>query len=89
MTLSYFWRLMCLSGATFAAVLMIAALGVRLCAARVLRRAEAMQAPHASRLLFALRVLPGAFAAVSVVLFCIPSYLWFEPEVAAEEGRRR
>jgi hypothetical protein len=86
MTLSYSLRLMCLSLATFVAVLAIATAAVRAFADRALRRAEGMPASSAARFLFIMRMLPATLATASVLFFCVPSYLWFEPDAAGEEA---
>ncbi len=86
MTLSYSLRLMCLSLATFVAVSAIATVAVRAFTDRAVRRAEGMPASSAARFLFAVRILPATLATASVLFFCVPSYLWFEPDAAGEEA---
>jgi hypothetical protein len=44
-----------------------------------------MPASRAASCLFALRMLPAAAASLVVLLFCVPSYLLFEPAGDAEE----
>jgi Zn-dependent protease with chaperone function len=47
--------------------------------------AERMKASSAARLLFVLRVFPMALTVFAVLAFCIPSYLWLEPDAAGEK----
>jgi len=86
MTLSYSLRLMCLSLACFFAVLAMTTLAVRGFAAGAILRAERMQPRIAARFVFALRMLPAAFALFCIAALCVPSYLWLEPEAAGEEA---
>ena len=49
-----------------------------------MRVAEHMKPRSAARLLFALRIAPLALSLFVVLAFCIPSYLWLEPELNGE-----
>lgn len=86
MTLSYSLRLIFLSLASFTAAAAIVTLLVRLAADRAIRRAHAMEASRAARMLFAMRMLPMSLAIACVACLCVPSYLWFEPAAAHEEA---
>jgi beta-lactamase regulating signal transducer with metallopeptidase domain len=48
------------------------------------RVAEHMKPRAASRLLFAMRISPLVLTLFAVLAFCIPSYLWLEPEATRE-----
>src|SRR5437660_11268994 len=85
MIASYALRLVCLSLAVFLFVHTVVGLLVALIAPAVVRAAERLRPRNATRLLFALRMLPSAAALFVVAVFCIPSYLWLEPEANAEE----
>ena len=50
-----------------------------------MRVAENLKPSSAARLLFAIRLLPTVLALFAVFVFCIPSYLWLEPEAAGEK----
>jgi len=50
-----------------------------------MRMAARMKPSSAARLLFALRISPMALTVFAVLAFCIPSYLWLEPEAAGEK----
>ncbi|HKE26719.1 MAG TPA: hypothetical protein VKB88_30410 [Bryobacteraceae bacterium] len=84
MTLSYLWRLLCLSAAVF--FLLNFALGaiVSLAAPLVIRLAERTAPRNAARLLLMARLAPAAVAALVVLAACVPSYLWLEPAASAE-----
>jgi len=84
MSLHYAWRLLCLCLASFVlvnAVLGLAAAGVSRAATRM---AEAMRPRSGARFLFLLRMLPLALGTAAVLLLCVPSYLWFEPQASSE-----
>ena len=85
MNLPYTVRLLCLCGAAFFLIHMALALAARLSAATAVRVAEHMKPRAAARFLFVLRLLPLALALVAVLAFCIPSYLWLEPEATGEK----
>jgi beta-lactamase regulating signal transducer with metallopeptidase domain len=84
MNLPYTMRLLCLCGAAFFVVHMVLALAVRFGASTAVRVAEHMKPRVAARLLFVLRLAPWVLALLAVLAFCIPSYLWLEPEATAE-----
>ena len=84
MNLPYSMRLLCLCGATFFMVHMALAMLARLSAASAIRVAEHLKPRSAARLLFAIRVSPLVLTLLAVLGFCIPSYLWLEPESAGE-----
>ena len=50
-----------------------------------MRAARRMRPRLAERFLLALRLLPAALALFVVAGLCVPSYLWLEPEISAEE----
>jgi Peptidase family M48 len=83
-TLPYHLRLVCLSFACFFAVNLAANLAVRWFSSRAIRRAVHMPARHAAQMLLALRLFPAGFALFCVIALCVPSYLWLEPDSAAE-----
>jgi len=85
MTISYLFRLVCLSLASF--FLIHAALGALLAvvARPATRIAERIEARHAARLLLTLRLLPAGAAYFAVAAFCVPSYIWLEPKSNAEQ----
>jgi hypothetical protein len=85
MTVSYTLRLECLSLAVFLLVHGAVGLAVALAARPVVRIAERMSPRSAARLLLGLRLLPTVAACFVVAAFCVPSYLWLEPEGSAEE----
>ena len=84
MNFSYLLRLLSLSFASF--FVLNAALTLLVRAASRFALACCVDRPPraAARILFTMRVLPAASAALFVFGFCIPSYLWFEPAVTAE-----
>ena len=84
MNLPYTMRLLCLCCASFFMVHMALAILARLSAGTAIRVAEHMKPRAAARLLFAIRVSPLVLTLLAVLGFCIPSYLWLEPEAAAE-----
>jgi Zn-dependent protease with chaperone function len=77
-------RLVCLSLATFFLAHTILVLLARPAVPAVMRRSEALQPRAASRLLFALRMLPSMISLFVVAGLCVPSYLRLEPESASE-----
>src|SRR2546423_14219817 len=82
---SYSGRLVCLSLAVFLLVHTLVGLAVAFIGPAVVRAAERMRPRRAARLLLALRLLPASAAIFVVAAICIPSYLWLEPQAAAEE----
>lgn len=85
MNLPYSVRLLCLCCASFFLIHMALALAARLGAGTALRLAEHMKPQSAARMLFVLRILPLALTLLAVLAFCIPSYLWLEPEATGEK----
>jgi beta-lactamase regulating signal transducer with metallopeptidase domain len=85
MNLPYTMRLLCLCCASFFMIHMALALATRLSAGTALRIAEHMKASSAARFLFALRLAPLVLTLFAVLAFCIPSYLWLEPEATGEK----
>lgn len=85
MTLPYTVRLLCLSCASFFMIHLALALAARLSAGTAMRVAEHMKPSSAARFLFALRMSPLVLTLFAVLAFCIPSYLWLEPEATGEK----
>ncbi len=85
MNLPYSIRLLCLCCASFFLIHMALALAARLGAGTAVRIAAHMKPRSAARMLFALRILPLALTLIAVLAFCIPSYLWLEPEATGEK----
>jgi Zn-dependent protease with chaperone function len=61
------------------------AVAARLSAGTALRMAERLKPSSAARLLFAVRMVPLTLTLLGVLAFCIPSYLWLEPEATGEK----
>ncbi|HTV64184.1 MAG TPA: M56 family metallopeptidase [Bryocella sp.] len=85
MNFPYTLRLLCLCGASFFLIHMALALTARLAAGNVVRLAEHMKPQAAARLLFTFRLAPLWLSLIAVLAFCIPSYLWLEPEATGEK----
>jgi Zn-dependent protease with chaperone function len=85
MNLPYTLRLLCLCGASFFLIHMALALAARLAAGTAVRVAEHLQPRSAARLLFLLRLAPLVLTLIAVLTFCIPSYLWLEPDATGEK----
>ena len=85
MMVPYLLRLLCLCLAAFFVVHSLAGLLVALTGPAAVRAARRMRPRMAGRFLLALRLLPAALALFVVVGVCVPSYLWLEPEINAEE----
>jgi Zn-dependent protease with chaperone function len=81
----YLLRLLCLCLAGFFVIHSVAGLAVALSGAAAVRAARRMRPRLAGRFLLALRLLPAALALFVVAGLCVPSYLWLEPEISAEE----
>lgn len=81
----YWLKLGCLCLASFFLVHLTVGLVVLRLSSTAVRMAGQMQARHAARLLFALRMLPMGCAAFLVGVVCIPSYLQFERNPAVGE----
>jgi len=84
MILPYYLRLLCLCFATFFAVHTLIWLVIRSMAPAALKVAETVRPRLSSRLLFGLRMAPAAVTLFLVVGFCVPSYVWLEPDIASE-----
>jgi hypothetical protein len=84
MTLPYYLRLLCLCLATFYVVHTMVWLVVRGTSSAAVKIAGTMRPRMASRLLFAMRVAPMAVTTFLVVGFCVPSYIWLEPDITGE-----
>jgi len=82
--LPYTTRLLCLCFATFFVVHAASSLVVRGLSLTAVRVAETMKPRCSSRLLFALRMAPVAVTLFLVLGFCVPSYVWLEPDIAGE-----
>ncbi len=85
MSLPYTLRLLCLCCASFFMIHLALAVATRLSAGTVMRMAERLKPTSAARLLFAVRLLPLTLTLLAVLAFCIPSYLWLEPEATGEK----
>ncbi len=84
MSLPYYIRLLCLCFATFFVVHALSWLVVRSAARAALRIADTVRPRSSSRLLFWLRMAPAVITLFLVVGFCVPSYVWLEPDIATE-----
>ena len=85
MSLSYTWRLLCLCCALFFVLHMAMAAATRLTMGTALRMAVRMKPSSAARFLFFLRMAPMALTVFLLLAFCIPSYLWLEPDATGEK----
>ncbi len=85
MSLSYTWRLLCLCCASFFVLHLAMAVATRLSAGTAIRMAARMKPSSAARFLFFLRIAPMALTVFALLAFCIPSYLWLEPQAAGEK----
>ena len=81
----YLLRLLCLCLAAFFVIHSVVGLLVALTGPAAVRAARRMRPRLAGRFLLALRLLPAALALFVVAGLCVPSYLWLEPEINAEE----
>ena len=81
----YLLRLLCLCLAAFFVIHSVVGLLVALTGPAAVRTAQRMRPRSAGRFLLALRLLPAALALFVVAGLCVPSYLWLEPEINAEE----
>ena len=84
MIVPYALRLLCLCLASFFVVNAAAALATGLALRTIIRMAETMRPRSAAHFLFGLCVLPCALGAGAVLFFCVPSYLWLEPQASPE-----
>jgi Zn-dependent protease with chaperone function len=85
MMVPYLLRLLCLCLAAFIVIHTVLGLLVALAGPTAVRAARRMRPRLAERLLLGLRLLPVTLALFIVVGVCVPSYLWLEPEINAEE----
>jgi hypothetical protein len=85
MTLPYALRLFCLCCASFFTIHLALGLAAFASMGTATRVAERMKPSAAARLLFGLRIFPATLALLAVLVFCIPSYLWLEPEASGEK----
>ena len=85
MSLTYTWRLLCLCCATFFVLHLALAVAMRLSAGTAVRMAARMKPSSAARFLFFLRISPMSLTIFALLAFCIPSYLWLEPQAAGEK----
>jgi hypothetical protein len=84
MNISYALRLFCICSATFFLVNVLLSFAVKFASRTAIRIAETMRPRSASHFLLGLRLLPFALGVSAVLGLCIPSYLWLEPQAAAE-----
>lgn len=84
MALPYYVRLLCLCFATFFVVHTLSWLTIRSVASAAVRIAGTMRPRMASRFLFAVRMMPSALTLFLIVGFCVPSYVWLEPDINSE-----
>jgi Zn-dependent protease with chaperone function len=84
MSAPYLLRLLCLSLASFFLVNAFAGLMIWLISRNAIRTAEKMRARSAARFLFFLRLVGPATGMAVVLVLCVPSYLWLEPQFALE-----
>jgi len=85
MIASYAVRLACLSLTVFLLVHTLAGALVAVAAPAAIRAAGRLRPRGATRLLLSFRLFPAAAASLVVGVFCVPSYLWLEPESGSEE----
>ena len=84
MNAAYFFRLVCLSLASFFLVNGIAGVATAAFSSAAIRIADRMRPRFAARFLFILRMLPSVLGLTAVLGLCVPSYLWLEPQIASE-----
>ena len=84
MILPYYLRLLCLCFGTFFMAHALSWLLIRSLAPAASRIAETMRPGMSARLLFGLRMAPATITLFLVVGFCVPSYVWLEPDIASE-----
>jgi len=85
LSLTYTWRLLCLCCASFFVLHLALAVATRLSAGTAVRMAARMKPSSAARFLFFVRISPMMLTVLALIAFCIPSYLWLEPEAAGEK----
>lgn len=84
MNIPYALRLFCICSATFFLVNALLSFAAGFASKAAIRVAETMRPRSASHFLLGLRLLPFALGVSAVVGLCVPSYLWLEPQTAAE-----
>jgi hypothetical protein len=84
MIFHYSSRLLCLCLASFFLVNAALGLATALASRAAIRMGETMRARSSALFLFAVRVLPCASGMATVLVLCVPSYLWLEPPTSAE-----
>jgi hypothetical protein len=84
MTFPYYVRLIVLCFAAFSVAHTAMWLVVRGFASTSLRIAQTMRPRMAARFLFAVRSAPVGVSLFLVAGFCIPSYVWWEPDISGE-----
>lgn len=85
MNLTYTMRLICLCCASFFMIHLALAMAARLGTGTAVRLAEHMKPSLAARFLFGLRMAPLVLTVFAVLAFCVPSYLWLEPQATGEK----
>jgi hypothetical protein len=88
MILPYNLRLVCLCFATFFVTHAVCWLLIRSIAPSAVRMAGTLRPRSSTRLLFGLRMAPSAVGLFLVIGFCVPSYIWLEPQIASEHVGR-
>src|ERR1035437_8177435 len=81
----YLLRLLYLCLAAFFVIHSAVGMVVAASGPAAVRAARRMRPRLAGRFLLALRLLPAALALFVVAGVCVPSYLWLEPQISAEE----
>ncbi|HEX4545898.1 MAG TPA: hypothetical protein VH110_06020, partial [Candidatus Acidoferrum sp.] len=84
MMVPYVLRLLCICLAAFFLVNAVLSLFVSLASRAVIRVLEKKQPRSATRFLLWLRLMPSTLGFAAVLVLCIPSYLWLEPESVPE-----
>ena len=85
MNLTYTMRLLCLCCASFFMIHLGLTMATRLGAGAAVRMAGHMKPSSAARFLFGLRMAPLGLTLFAVLAFCVPSYLWLEPQATGEK----
>jgi len=82
---AYVVRLVCLCLASFLLVHFVLTLAMHLFAPGLIEYTARLKARVAANLLFSARLFPVAAGVLVVAGICVPSYLWLEPEMDAEQ----
>jgi hypothetical protein len=85
MNLTYSMRLLCLCCASFFMIHLALAIAARLGTGTAVRLAAHMKPSSAARFLFGVRMAPLVLTVFAVLAFCVPSYLWLEPQASGEK----